>query len=192
MVAGLNEVRTPTVGGGNQAQALADTLGLSWLFASTAGRLLQQELGNAVLSRLPISRYDVIPLIYEGDLGGAMLRSRSHRNMIRLETEIGGQPTIIIVTHLDRGPLRLVQLDQVLAEFMRHPRAILMGDLNSPHADVLPRIEGRAQSAVCIGEPCEDQIDYILTRGFKVTDRGSVPVGVSDHPYFWALLEPGF
>ena len=107
---------------------------------------------------------------------------------------MGSQPVTILVTHLDRGELRLHQLENVLEAFKRHLPAILLGDLNSTRTD-LPLKDllesNHAQDAVrqALGDQDRDgRVDWILTRGFEILDGGMHPEGPSDHPQYWARL----
>ena len=86
---GLNEIRTGEFSRGNQAGELAGLLDMSWLFASTAHRYVLQELGNGVLSRVPVTRFEVVPLVHTAVTDGEVLTGRSHRNMIKLTVPLG-------------------------------------------------------------------------------------------------------
>ena len=34
------------------------------------------------------------------------------------------------------------------------------------------------------------RIDWIILKGFEVLQRGMIPAGFSDHPYFWVEVQP--
>ena len=194
-IIGLQEVAGDLLGDGNQARTLAGLLDLGWLYAPTRKKHFSAKFGSALLSRYEIKSYEVKPLLWERrDRNGTQV-SRSNRNLITVLIEIEGQPVTVMITHLDRGPLRLEQLSNVIAEFRQHSHAILMGDLNSnrearPLGELLAA--GEATDAIAVaaaGKDSPKRVDWILTRGFKVVDGGLHPKGVSDHPQLWAELQ---
>jgi endonuclease/exonuclease/phosphatase family metal-dependent hydrolase len=192
---GLQEVAGDLFGETNQASELAGLLDLGWLYAPTRKKLFSANFGSALLSRYPLTDYEVKPLLWERRDSNGTQTSRSNRNRIKATLLLQEQPVTVIITHLDRGQLRLEQLHDVITEFRHHSPAILMGDLNS-HADATPLSEllasGEATDAIAASIANKDstnRIDWILTRGFKVVDGGIHPRGVSDHPGYWAELQ---
>ena len=142
-----------------------------------------------------LDHYEIKSLLWERrDRSGTQV-SRSNRNLVTVTLQFQGQPVTILITHLDRGPLRLEQLNDVIAEFRQHRHAILMGDLNSnreapPLSELLASGEVTDAIAVTAGDNDEPKrIDWILTRGFKVIDGGIHPRGTSDHSRFWSELQ---
>ncbi len=192
-IVGLNEVRTSSLKQTNQAEQLSELMGASWWFASTARRLLSQELGNGVLATIPVNRVEVVPLLWSATADDKGVTGNSHRNLIRLHLELAGEPAVVMITHLDRGPLRMQQLAQVIAEMRQYDKAILLGDLNTGHDELTTLTDQTAiVDAVCAGNGrTEDHIDHILVKGFHVVTTGEHPRGLSDHPYYWAELAPG-
>ncbi len=194
-IIGLQEVTGHLAGNGNQASDLADLLELGWLYAPTRNKPFSPDFGTALLSRLPVQSYEITPLLRERRSAGKTLVSRAHRNMIGITLDIQNTPVKVLITHLDRGPLRLEQLQDVINAFKQHPHAILMGDLNSRHDDAPLQtllVAGEATDAIAAttdGEAIDKRIDWILTRGFNVIDGGNHPRGVSDHPQYWVELE---
>jgi endonuclease/exonuclease/phosphatase family metal-dependent hydrolase len=194
-IIGLQEVTGQLVGDGNQASELADLLGLGWLYAPTRSKPFSADFGSALLSRLPVQSYEIMPLLRERRSASETLVSRAHRNIIGVKLDIQNTPVMLYVTHLDRGPLRLEQLQDVIDTFRQHPHAILMGDLNSRHNDAPLRTllaAGEASDAIAATSDTENinkRIDWILTRGFNIIAGGSHPRGVSDHPQYWVELE---
>ena len=191
----LQEVAGDLFGESNQASELAGLLDLGWLYAPTRKKHFSAKFGSAFLSRYAIKHYEIKPLIWERhDRSGTQV-SRSNRNLVSVTLQFQGQPVTILLTHLDRGPLRLEQLSDVIAEFRQHNHAILMGDLNSnreapPLSELLA--SGGATDAIAVTAGDNDapkRIDWILTRGFKVVDGGSHPRGTSDPPQFWSELQ---
>ena len=187
----LNEVRSGLFGVSNQANELGTMLGLSWLFLPTEEKLFSGQFGLAFLSRYRINRYWVTPLI-SAHHSEAGVDSSHHRNLISVELTLQGQSVMLLFTHIDRGELRLQQLDQVLTEFEKYPLAILMGDLNSdlntPPLKRILKVEG-VSDVIGGAEPHEPHIDWILTRGFTAIETGGHPVGPSDHPYYWVQIK---
>ena len=188
----MNEVQKPVFSETSQAEHIADLLDMSWLYAMTADRYLAGRAGNALLSRYHVTHFAASPLIHESWENGESNVSKSPRNVIFSLLDNGQKKIAIIATHLDRGPLRIKQLEQVLAMFDQHEYAILLGDLNSSpdQAEISHRLTSGAVDAVCaFQQKCEWHIDWILTKGFEVLENGSYPIGLSDHPQYWARLK---
>ncbi len=197
----LQEVAGDILGESNQASELARLLDLGWLYAPTRIKYFSANFGNAFLSRYKIKNYEVKPLLWERFNHNSTQTSHLHRNLITATMQLQEQPVTILITHLDRGPLRLEQLSNVIAEFRKHTHAILMGDLNSnrkspPLSKLLA--SGEAIDAITANGTDRDndahaRVDWILTRGFNVIGGGLHPRGTSDHPQFWSelqLIEP--
>ena len=197
----LQEVAGDLLGESNQVRELAGLLDLGWLYAPTRKKHFSAKFGNAFLSSHEIKNYEVKPLLWERrDRSGTQV-SRLNRNLVTVTIQFQEQQVTILITHLDRGPLRLEQLSDVIAQFRKHRHAILMGDLNSKRsAPPLSALlaSGEATDAIVATEAEGDneahkRVDWILTRGFRVIDGGLHPRGTSDHPQFWSelqLIEP--
>lgn len=194
-IIGLQEVTGQLAADGNQASELAAMLELGWLYAPTRNKPFSADFGSALLSRFPVQSYAITPLLHERRTASNTRTSRAHRNIISVTLDILNTPVKVFITHLDRGPLRLEQLQDVINTFRQHPHAILMGDLNSRHDDAPLQTllaAGEASDAIAATAGAEDinkRIDWILTRGFNIIAGGSHPKGVSDHPQFWVELE---
>jgi len=190
-VIAMNEVRKQVFSNTNQAEQIADILDQSWLYAMTAERYLAGRAGNALLSRYNIKYFKITPLIHRERQVNGYSQSKSPRNVIFALLDNGQADIALIVTHLDRGPLRIKQLEQVLSMFESHEHAILLGDLNTTQdqEQIARLLASGAIDAVCAFKvECEPHIDWILTKGFEVLDNGSHPLGLSDHPQYWARL----
>lgn len=190
-IVGIQEVYAPNLLnkmglGQSQTEALAVQNCFGWLFCATRMRWLQEHRGNALLSKLKIDEWRIIPL---PDQSG-----KSYRNMTIANAYWQDQPFVIINTHLHTRQGREQQLEIVLQEFARHPRAILLGDFNSRLTSpllnqALKDIEvSDAITAANLDLDNSDRIDWILTKGFKVLDGRMLEKGVSDHPYYEVTL----
>ena len=188
---GLNEVRMGPFSDASQAEMLADLLDMSWVYAMTVDRYFERRAGNAILSRYHIERYEIVPLFQtQTDLENTY-ETRSRRNYVFVLLDNGEHQVAVIATHIDRGPLQPEQIDQVLRRFDQFDHAVLIGDMNNVHSQVAiaERLRDGALDAICEGHDHEaPHIDWILTKGFDVIESGLHPVGVSDHPQYWARL----
>lgn len=193
---GIQEVYAPSLLnslglGISQSQALAQDGNFGWLFCATRRRWLREHRGNALLSKLPIGRWQTELLPDQS--------RKSYRNMTIAEVHWQGKTFHFINTHLHTTRGREQQLDVVLREFAKHPRAILLGDFNS-QADApllqsaLRNIEITDAIAVAGLDSTEalqvngHRIDWILTKGFEVHGGKMLDKGVSDHPYYEVTL----
>jgi len=175
--------------GKSQTDELANCGGFSAIFSATRRRWFREHRGNALLSRLPIDRWEVKML---PDYTG-----KSYRNMTIAQCVFQGEELIVINTHLHTKKGRQAQLTQVLQEFSLYPRAVLLGDFNSRLTEPLLK-EALAsediQDAVLLGtgERTEEQaerIDWILIKGLQVLDGMTIKKGVSDHPYYQVTVK---
>jgi endonuclease/exonuclease/phosphatase family metal-dependent hydrolase len=188
---GLNEIAGPPLWGqADQAEQLGQALKIGWLFAPNQYRWHRYHFGNGLLSRLDVSRWSSEPLVYD------QATTRSFRNRLRAEILVGPQPITFIVTHLDRGQIRPVQLQSVLSDFVTHTPAVLVGDFNTTAADpVLVAFFADSNNVDALGQALgtaddRNRIDWIITRGLNVLSGGMEPAGVSDHPCYWVDVEP--
>jgi len=186
----LNEVRGHGYGvPADQAEDLGRRLGLAWLFAPAEDRWWGiDRFGNGLLSALPVRSWHRIPLARSVD--------PSCRNVLLATVECPGGRVRVLVTHLvaREHRERQAQLRAVIAlwESLAEP-ALLLGDLNSSGDD--PQLR-QLLARPAIGDPLarhpgsqgRPRIDWILTRGLRTVDAGSLDSGASDHPVFWAEL----
>ncbi len=189
-IVGLNEVGGPTLWcRSDQAEQLGRNMRIGWLFAPNQRRWHTYHFGNGLLSRFAVGRWASEPLLYDKDT------STSHRSLLTTEIEVGQQIVTVMVTHLDRGEIRPAQLKHVLAEFLEHEPAILMGDFNTDADDpLLTEFFTDSNNVDAIKATLSDagnggRIDWIITRGMNVLSGGVEPVGVSDHPCYWVDVE---
>jgi len=187
---GLNEVAGPPFWGqADQVEQLARTLRVGWLFAPNQSRWHKYHFGNGLLSRLEVGRWTSEPLVYD------RATTKSFRNRLMAEILAGSPPITFVVTHIDRGQIRPVQLQGVLNEFVTHTPAVLVGDFNTTAADpVLVAFFADSNNVDAISRALgtsddKNRIDWIITRGLKVLSGGMEPPGVSDHPCYWVDVE---
>jgi endonuclease/exonuclease/phosphatase family metal-dependent hydrolase len=188
---GLNEIGGPPLWGqADQAEQLGRTLKIGWLFAPNQCRWHRYYFGNGLLSRLEVGRWTSEPLVHD------RATPKSYRNRLMAEIMADSQPVTFMVTHLDRGPIRPVQLQSVLGEFVAHTPAVLVGDFNTTADDpVLGALFADTNNVDAIGQALgasddKNRIDWIITRGMKVLSGGTEPPGISDHPCYWVDVEP--
>lgn len=189
-IVGVQEVYAPSwlnkLGIGiPQARVLAGDY-FAHLFAATRIRWFHEHRGNLLLSKVPVGNWRVSMLPDE--------TGSSFRNMTIAELEWLGQPFVLINTHLHTATGRERQLETVLAEFAKHPRAILVGDFNSkPDTPLLHQAIQNGDFIDAVAEAGLDldnshRIDWILCKGFKVVSGHMVDKGISDHPYYQVSL----
>lgn len=190
-VAGVQEVYAPKLLnlmgiGQGQAPRIAARGQFAWLFCPTRRRWLREHRGNLLLSKIPLLswRIEMLP-----DQSG-----RSFRNMTVAELSWNGETFHFINTHLHTRQGKEEQLDIVLREFAKYPRAILLGDFNSRAdtkllANALRNVEitdAITEAGLDLDNP--DRIDWILTKGFEIHGGEFLEKGVSDHPYYQVNL----
>lgn len=187
---GLNEVEGPfLIERKTQVEELARRLDMPWLFAPSERRWWHYDFGNGVVTRLPVERWERIPLPRSFGKG--------FRNLVALEAKFSGKPLHVVVTHIDRRDdrERKAQLRFVADYFLALPEpAILMGDLNTTAGDAeLRRLLESPGVVDALGRQHQENppshIDWILTRGLVVHEAGMGELGASDHPVVWAALE---
>ena len=187
-IIGLNEV------GGfpltNNAEEIATELGMSWLFAPNQKRWFYDYFGNALLSNLKVVEWQSKMLPRDAK------KSRAFRNYVLTRFEWQREELVVITTHLGRGDLVNTQLNQVMQEFQKHPRAILMGDFNLRPGDSVWSETANSGNFIEADTTIasdgklmahhSERIDYIFLRGLRVLNSGHHPRGISDHPMVWA------
>lgn len=184
---GLNEVDgSHLLDWHDQAEILGRELGLGWLFAPTERSWGRGAFGNAILSSLPVTQWRRRPL--EGSTG-------VNRNTLEVTVTHQGRPIRVLITHVGRGADRAPQLAEVLSRFLAlEPPSILLGDLNTPSDDPqlkeLFRMPGVLD--VAAGIECERarRIDYVITRGFRLTSTLTLPTFEVYHLLVAAEIEP--
>ncbi len=190
----LNEVAGRTVTGGpDQAEQLAQRLGLQWLFAPADRRWFLFQSGNGAISRLPARSWQRLPLPRRYDPG--------YRNMVLVDLQCGydlSSTVHVLLTHVNQryDAEREAQLRAVIALYLALAEpAVLMGDLNSdandPQIRMLLETPGvvNAVGARIGAKDLPGRIDWIIARGLHPIAAGIRENGASDHPLVWAELE---
>ena len=160
---------------------------LAGIFAATRRRWFRDHRGNAVLTGLPIESWHSVLL---PDQSG-----KSFRNMMIAKMQWQGKTFHMINTHLHTGIGRAEQLAVVMAEFDKYPRVILTGDFNcgADSDELKPYLaSGKMDDAINLAgldAPAQPRIDWILVKGFSVTDGQMLEAGISDHPYYQVSLQ---
>ncbi len=194
-IVGLQEVLGESITGKpDQARQLGEKAQSGWLFAPAQTRFNRVYTGNALLIKIPIDDWQIIPLLWS-DISDKSKQSKRHRNLIQANLRLGGKNVVVLITHIDRGTIRQDQLSSVLDLFDKYPYAILLGDLNTDATDRVIadwiKTSGATDVIQQAGKPIDEpfRIDWILTKGFKFIEGGSHPRGLSDHPYYWAKIQ---
>lgn len=188
---GLNEVHGADFGESEgQAEWLARRLKRRWLFAASEERWWHSRFGNAVLSSLPATSWQAIPL--------RQRHSHSCRNAVFVTARHGPRELHLLITHLDRADDERTHQLRALADLFLalSAPAVLLGDLNCTQDDPeLRRLLSQPGVGDPLGEVMGEQtpphIDWILTRGLTTIDAGIRDEGASDHPLVWAELSYG-
>lgn len=153
--------------------------------------------GNAVLSKLPISRHTnhMLPNVNHGEQRGVLIAE-----LMIAEKK---QPLTLLATHLDHRPSdqERVQSAKTINELIKQPApALLMGDLNDVvGSDTLMLLDSAWQRTnrsplptVPVGQP-RRQIDFILyqpAKRWKVIETRVLDEAVaSDHRAIFSILE---
>lgn len=190
-VIALNEVRGETLlSRSSQVEELGEILKMGWLFLPSEQRYFKESFGNGLLSSFPVNIWYRDPLIYEYD-GNT---SSSYRNLTTIQFNFNNKLVTLLLTHLDFNTIREIQLSYVINEFEKYSYCILTGDLNSSREEPLLRgllNQDNTHDAINIALGSKDRLDrldWIIVKGFKATDGGYKPPGISDHPLYWVEL----
>ena len=191
-IAGLQEIRSPLLSfQGPQVSAVADTLGMAWLFVPAEKRWWRNDYGTALLTRAPMADCMRIPLPTPARhrFRAALLANFVHQ----------GRTVHLLAAHIDKDleqDTHDLQLRTVADLFLSLGEpAILLGDLNdvSTHPEIarLLQTPGVHSALADVPRPPvkNDPIDWIFTRGFRTVRAEWRPTPSSDHPVAWAELK---
>ncbi len=185
-IVGLNEVGGAFLPLRDDAALLGKALDTGWLFAPSQGRWYIDYFGNGLLTRLAPDDWQSLPMFHD------LAKGTGHRQVLTVNYRWDSQPFAVLVVHAERGDVRDRQIRHAFAEFARHPRAILLGDLNATAAEpvmaeVLAMSDATSMFEADSALPRE-LVDWVVVRGFRLLEAGFVPPGASDHPVVWASL----
>lgn len=146
------------------------------------------QYGTAILSKYPILRYEVIPLVSDG----YEPRSCGHAVI-----DVNGETVHFFNTHVsfENKEIRARQLEQLKPILAEHESYILTADFNTSDFDeltVLPDAHLTSDStSPLLSFAQQYPIDNIIyTSKYTLTDKGaSERVDHSDHTMIWADLE---
>lgn len=184
---GLNEVEGPFLWENrDQAEELGRKLRRGWLFAPGERRWWHYDYGNGILTSLPVTGWQRIPL--------PRAHGKGFRNLLLVRAVHRGRPLNVLISHIDRSDerARREQMRFVADVFLAlSVPAVLLGDMNSDAGD--PEVKRLLETpgvvdpfAVLYGDRFGRHIDWILLRGLEVRSAGMNPPGASDHPCMWA------
>ena len=109
-------------------QILGGKLNLPWLFAPVESQWWHFAFGDAILTRLPVTHWQRIPLANE--------IADSNRELLWPQLGHNGKTINVLITHLERHLDRAAELKTAILLFESLPApAILMGDLNTGKDD---------------------------------------------------------
>ena len=191
-VVALQEVRNPFWGfHGPQVSAVADKLGMAWLFVPAESRWWRNDYGNGLLTRAPLADCVRIPLPTPARhrFRAAFLANFVHQ----------GRTVHLLAVHIDRDLEQNThdgQLHTVADLFLSLSEpAILMGDMNDfrSHPEIVRLLAtAGVHNALADAPPPSvksNPIDWIITRGFRTVHAEWRPTPSSDHPVACAELE---
>ena len=183
-------------GGITQAAALGKATGMSWVYGGNQRSRGTGPIGNAILSRYPITSWTNTPLPIAG--------GREQRGLLHATITVDGTTISVYSTHFDQGAgtARMAQARAAIQILAKDPNPkILGGDLNAGPGTAplqLLRSSGLgdawavgagAGDTVPAGNP-RNRIDYVLHDGWFTPIQAAVlRSGVSDHRAVWTRLE---
>jgi endonuclease/exonuclease/phosphatase (EEP) superfamily protein YafD len=109
---------------------------------------------------------------------------------LRLDWPSPDKPLTLLITHLDRTDGHL-QRPIVLRRFAdAPPPAALLGDFNATRSELadffsLPHVT----EALDADPPPQTRIDWLFTKGLRISRAQLVNTTASDHPLLWADVE---
>jgi hypothetical protein len=144
------------------------------------GQGVEGDWGIAVLSRLPVTRFEDLDL-------GQLRRDPARRRAILAEVDVGGAPLVVAGVHMSHITHGSVAQFRRLTRSLPPPDvpAVLCGDLNvwgPPLRALLPGWRRAVRGRTWPADHPIAQIDHLLVRpSVEVADSEVVQVGRSDH-----------
>ena len=181
--------------------AVTGTPGATWQAATGSEQPGTAGYGIALLSRYPVSRWQVVRLpalgapvpMWHRGRGWSMVRDEA-RVAVLATVQVPGGSVTVATTHLSFLPAwNVVQLRRVLAFLRPENRpVILMGDLNmdAGQARRITRLTPLAGGPTYPAEAPKRQLVHILARGLgSLTGSAVVALPLSDHQALTADVE---
>ncbi len=173
--------------------ALSGTLGATWIAATGEEQPDSAAYGVALLSRYPVSAWEVVrlpalpgrvPYRFHGRRLPTLVSDEPRVGVAaRVATPLGG--LTVVTTHLSFLPgWNIVQLRRLMRALSGNPRLVLAGDLNMGPAAArrVTRLTSAATVATFPVEAPVRQIDHVLVAGLPAArSAGARVTGLSDH-----------
>jgi len=199
-IVGLQEVLQDEGGANNNAKAIADVLGYTYIYETTTllippiSHLLEKhgieknmEWGNAILSRYPISHKNLHVLSIE-----------RKRTALEATVEIEGKNLHVFSTHLVYVSIQPSEIQttqaQNLLKVLPKENGLIMGTFNATPDNkiiddmnsVTVNTEGDQTKYTADGK----KMDYLFsTRDIKILSSGTIDSQASDHLPIYAIIE---
>jgi endonuclease/exonuclease/phosphatase family metal-dependent hydrolase len=194
--ADLTAVAAEAMGATDQlfVAALSGSPGATWVAATGEEQPDQTAYGIALLSRLPVTSWEVIRL------GSPKVKVPMWFKGQRAPVLVQDEPRVAVAARVatDRGPLSVVnthlsfvgwwgrhQLRRVMSSVEGEERVVLMGDLNMGPAPAqrLTRMRALATGPTFPADAPTEQLDHVLARGDvgEVTGAQVRQLPLSDH-----------
>ncbi len=188
-IVGLNEMygKSDMEEYDSQTEKLSELSGLSHYKFAEACTLEEGTFGNAVLSKLPFTAVEVIPIPEEEVKTGNQLYEP--RCLLKLKYDNG---LTVLITHFGLNHDEHIHAVNTVLENLKDEKCILMGDFNvTPDNEVLKPIQERlVDTGIFFAEPYLTfpstepfkKIDYIfVSKDIKVISADVPQIAVSDH-----------
>lgn len=179
---GLAEVRGPGPFGRGESQAamLARETGLTALFAPAERRWWSEHFGNALLTALPILRWERAGLPHKV--------GQSYRALLAADVQVGGRTVRVLLAQVDNHD-HAIQIRAIDAVFRSAPSpAVLLADMGTaePRLEPLKQLVGDPQFLVLTNQPpfqaAPVQGGYVIAKGFRRVGGNFCKGGVSMQP----------
>lgn len=182
--------------GARQAEVLGKLTDMSWVYGGNQQRPDGGPIGNAILSKYPITESENIALPRAG--------GREQRGLLHAVLDVSGTEISFYSTHFDHisSGARVAQAQAVARQMAKDPRPkIFGGDLNATsRSRVLGILRGSGLGDVwAIGAGSGNtapnarprhRIDFVLHDGwFQPLQAAVLASGVSDHRAVWTRIE---
>jgi endonuclease/exonuclease/phosphatase family metal-dependent hydrolase len=181
---------------GPKTKLIADSLGMHYVYyPAIYNRIVRHDIGNAVLSRWPIT--SDAKLI----LPSRSRYAKTQRIATAATVQVGARAVRVYSTHFgtpaDLGwDGRVLQLRAIMDDAASHPLAIIGGDMNSADIGRVAREAGYHWPTDTIPKSnLNGRLDHFYIRGLQVLDSAGagttrVPRTISDHSAIWIRVRP--